>query len=334
MGRGSSPLHRDTDGCTLLIAEWHNMFFYRVYGLTIRSDFELPELIEGGDGLDLWIRRGTLTPPALHNSRIQRQGIEALFGGTPEAAYLHWEGVATFCAEAGHILTVDLASDEVDPEKLRLYILSEALGLILHQKGLLLLHASAIRMGDRAVIFAGVPGAGKSTTAAALAQRGHTVLADDMVAIGFEQGQAVVYPAFSQVKIWPTSVQGLGYEEATLTPLFTGSKKRILRQTAPFPTQALPLADIFFLEEGEVSALTPLGHTEVILRFRRFFSCPSDLVQGAAIARHFQQCVQVSRSVPTWTLHRPKSFPALRHVVTGLEEKLCPCGGDRLASTA
>ncbi len=246
------------------------MYFYQAYGLQIRSEFYLPELSVGGDGGDLWIRRGQLTPQPMTNSRIPRQGIEAWFGGTIEDAYLRWGDIVTFCAQAGQTLIVD-PSDRANPQLLNLYILSEALGLILHQRGLMLIHASAIQIHDRVVIFVGVPGAGKSTTAAAFAQRGHLVLSDDMVAIDFSGTQPMVLPAFPQIKIWLPSVQGLNYDEASLTPLFPGSTKRIIRQSGAFPIAGIPLAQVLFLETGDTFSLSRLDASEAIVWLTRFF---------------------------------------------------------------
>jgi hypothetical protein len=217
------------------------MFSCQAYGVNIHSDFPLPELLQGGDEADIYIQKGKLKLPPLEPTSINRQGIEALFGGTTQEAYLRWSGIATLLAKDGTTLIVEPGSDNIDPQLLNLYILSEALGIILYQKGLFLLHASAIKIGEQVVIFAGTPGAGKSTTAAAFAQCGYTVLADDMVAMSLDSaGKIMVYPAFSQIKIWPSAVKGLGYNPSSLPPLFSGSRKRVIIQKDNFPVSHFP----------------------------------------------------------------------------------------------
>jgi hypothetical protein len=159
------------------------MLFYQAYGLNIQSEFLLPELLKGNYQPDVYIQKGKVKLPQLEPTSINRQGKEAYFGGNPQEAYLRWDGVATLLAKNGDTLIVDRDSEDIDPQVLSLYILSEALGLILYQRGLFLLHASAVLIDGQVVIFAGCPGAGKSTTAAAFAKLGYPVLSDDMVAI-------------------------------------------------------------------------------------------------------------------------------------------------------
>ena len=223
----------------------------------------------------------------------------------------------------------------IERQILGLFILSEALGLILHQRDLLLIHASAIQVGDQAVIFVGVPGAGKSTTAAAFAQAGYTVLSDDMVAVDVTpNGEIVVLPAFPQVKVWPPSLVGLGYDTSTLQPLFPGSPKRVIRDFEDFPTEAVPLTHIFFIEKDDIDSgfqAVPLTGMKAMLDISIYFSCPQDLMQGASQARHFRQCSQIIQNVGVWTLQRPRNFPKLKQFVGNIETFLAECQRQRQA---
>ena len=299
------------------------MFSYQLYGLNIHSDFCLPVIIKEGDKKDFYIQKDRVKSPELEATSIHRQGIQAFFGGSTQEAYLRWAGIATILAQDGSTLTVNPESDEIDSQLLNVYILSEALGLILYQKGLFLLHASAVKMGNQVVILAGPPGAGKSTTAAAFAKCGYTVLADDMVAISLDtSGKPMVYPAFPQIKIWPSAVKGLGYDLSTLPPLFPGSRKRVIRQARNFPTEPFPVVRIFILEEGTELKMTPLEGAAAFFSLARFFPLPSALLQGVALEHHFQQCVQLARDVEIWKVENPKNFGTLKTLVRWVEGEL------------
>ncbi len=299
------------------------MFSYQAYGLNIQSDFSLLELIKSVNQPDIYIQKGKLQLPQLEPTSINRQGIECFFVGNTLEAYLRWDGVATLLAKNGDIIIVDPDSYYIDPQLLSLYILREVLGLILYQRGLFLLHASAVKIGEQVIIFAGCPGAGKSTTAAAFAQLGYTVLADDMVTIDLNSGdQPMVYPAFPQIKIWPSAVEGLGYDISNLPTLYPGSRKRVIRQPESFPTTPFPLAHIFFLEEGTDFKVTPIEGTDAFLTLARFFPLPSQLLEGNALEHHFQQCLQLLSQVASWKIENPKDFKTLNYLITWVKQKL------------
>ena len=299
------------------------MSLYRAYGITISSELPLPELSETSGIAQITVKKSRLSPPPLQSTSIQRQGITAWVGGTPNAVYLRWPGLATFLAISGQELLVDIETPEVDPHKLNVYLLSEALGLVLHQRGLFLLHASAVSLAGRVAIFAGAPGAGKSTMAAAFSQRGYPILGDDMVAMDLTQSDAVmVYPGYPQVKIWPDSIQGLTAQSPNireqLQPLFLGSPKQVMRPQDTFPDQPLPLMGCFILQPGQQFDLQRLKGQAAFLALAKFFPCPGQVLQGNALVRHQQHCLNFLKRIPIIALTRPQDFKVLQNWITTL----------------
>jgi hypothetical protein len=143
------------------------------------------------------------------------------------------------------------------PESLTLadaatYLLGPVLGLLLRLRGVTCLHASAVSFGDCAVAFLGSEGAGKSTTAAALAQQGCAIISDDVVALAEIDGAFYVYPAYPYLCLWPESVETL-YGSADALPRFSRSyEKRCLsleRSTLQFETRSLPVKAIYIFGE-------------------------------------------------------------------------------------
>jgi hypothetical protein len=130
------------------------------------------------------------------------------------------------------------------------YLLGPILGRILRLRGVTCLHASAVAFGEKAVAFVGSEGAGKSTTAAALALRGHAVLSDDVVALAERDGSFFVHPAYPYLCLWPESVQSI-YGAADALPRFSANyEKRCLslgKKELRFAERALPLAAIYIL---------------------------------------------------------------------------------------
>lgn len=302
------------------------MFTHQAYGLSIYSDFDLPELRKGktNEDIDLYIQKDSIHLPVLETTSINRQGNTACFGvgNNHQEAYLQWSGVGAFLAKNGSNLIVDSEYKYIEPEFLNLYILSEALGIILYQRGFFLLHASAIKIGEYAVVIVGAPGTGKSTMAAAFAKYGYPVLADDMVAIHNIQDIPTVCPAFPQIKIWPTTIKGLDFNISNLPPLFSGSQKRVIRQPEKFALEPCPLAGIFALDIGAEIKMTPMEGSEAFMTLTKFFPCPAQLLQNEALEKHFSQCIQLLENVPMFKLERPQDFSIINQVVSTIENQV------------
>ena len=89
------------------------------------------------------------------------------------------------------------------------YLLGSVLAFVLRLRGTVPLHASAVVIDDRAVLFAGPPGAGKSSTAAAFALLGCPVLSDDIVVIAEQGGVMMAHPSHAHLSVWPDSARAL-----------------------------------------------------------------------------------------------------------------------------
>jgi hypothetical protein len=132
------------------------------------------------------------------------------------------------------------------------YLLGPVLGLLLRLRGVTCLHASAVSFGDYAVAFVGSEGAGKSTTAAALAQRGCAIISDDVVALAEIKDAFCVHPAYPYLCLWPESVETLyGFADA-LPPFSRNYEKRCLsleNNRLRFEAKSLPLKAVYILGE-------------------------------------------------------------------------------------
>jgi hypothetical protein len=131
------------------------------------------------------------------------------------------------------------------------YLVGPILGLLLRLRGSVCLHASAVSIKDRAVVFVGSEGAGKSTTAAAFAQQGFPVLSDDIVVLVEREQQFHVVPAYRRINLWPDSVNLLYGSPEALPRITPGWEKRCLKLSedgeARFEERALPIGAIYIL---------------------------------------------------------------------------------------
>ncbi|GHB56391.1 serine kinase [Persicitalea jodogahamensis] len=296
------------------------MSLYRAFDLRIHSEILLPELIplENADQeADVKIVRSTVDFPDLEPTSIHRRGIMAQSAEDVNGAiYLRWEGVAGYKAVNGDTLYIEPYTD--DAELLSLFTVSEALGCILLQRGLLLLHASSVQVGSVAYSFLGEPGAGKSTTATAFVKHGSHLLSDDLTAICFDDNnRPFVLPAYPQLKIWENTVNGLNFDKSELTPVAEGINKFSLRPGVNFPAEPIPLAKIFLLHDRpELPATQKFSPVEAPIELVRHFPLSARLLRGKVHQRHFQQSSWCATHAQIWNKRRPAGFAALEKWVS------------------
>jgi ABC-type dipeptide/oligopeptide/nickel transport system ATPase component len=134
------------------------------------------------------------------------------------------------------------------------------MGFVLLLRGTHALHASAVSVDGHGIAIVGAAGYGKSTTAAAFAKLGYSVMAEDVAALGREHGKFVVHPAYPCIRLWPESVNALFGAPDALPPLTPNWDKRYLELEGDryrFQSAPLPLGAIYLLSERQDDASSP-----------------------------------------------------------------------------
>lgn len=293
------------------------MFSYVAYGLSIHSDLPLPELVPGRRSADVTVRFGST------GFSPQEPPEELRFYRSTDAMYMSRADIGTTMVRDGREIVVDPAPG-VEEQQLRLLILGPALAVLLHQRGLLVLHASAVNVAGKVVAFVGESGQGKSTTAAALYAAGHSVVADDVMAVQVDArgGRPIVFPGFPQLKLWPeAAASSLGDTPETLPQIHPRMDKRARRVVRQFPSSSLPLSRIYILDEGETNEIEPLRPQDALMQLIGHSYC-AGLIRGTDSGPHFLQCASVVNNVAVAYLKRYRSLSSLSNLVRLVEEDL------------
>lgn len=229
---------------------------YRAFGLNLHSALPLPELLPGdASAPDIEIGVGEVPqalPEAVH------EGVR--YQAAPGRLLLRIDGIARYLVEAGSRITVQ-ADRGADEGAVRLFLLGVALGALLHQRGDLVLHGSAVVAGDAAVGFLGRSGIGKSTLAMELGRRGHAILTDDLCVVRpGPDGVLCAVPGYPQSKLWPDSLSRLELSPDALPRLRRALEKRAVLLGSSFGAEARPLTRLYLLRTNpkEEIALHPL----------------------------------------------------------------------------
>lgn len=105
------------------------------------------------------------------------------------------------------------------------YLLSQILGVVLHLRGLLCVHASVVEKDGLAVGLLGTNGRGKSTLTASLVRSGWSLVSDDLLCV--EEQTLLLKPCFPFMKLRHDSIDFLGLSKASQTPIPNTNKMKV-----------------------------------------------------------------------------------------------------------
>lgn len=138
--------------------------------------------------------------PGLPNANDFQSKIECIYEPVADGYRLLHSGVAILKVNTSQKVIENVAHLNKDTLAMFLPYLSAK---VLSLSGACILHASAVRVGDRTLAFVGFSGAGKTTTARSLALAGATLIGEDKILLDMEDGTiSVVQDGEKQVKTW------------------------------------------------------------------------------------------------------------------------------------
>ncbi len=305
-------------------------FHYSLFGLALASNLPIPELVPvpastiarpAQDVQVHWqatpdfIAVSSTLDLAYISSYTDRAGEPALkIWSIPSAGLLRldYSDGARFWVSRDGKSVWSMWSEPLSIDDTATYLLGPVLGLVLRLRGVTCLHASAIAFGAAedllAAAFVGAEGAGKSTTAAALARQGLTVLSDDIVALEEGDSRFLVRPAYPYLCLWPESVASL-YGSADALPAFAaGYDKRCLslgRESLAFAKAPARLGCIYILGErtgvpDPVIEPVPAQQAFVTLVANTY---ATNMLDSEMRKREFETLGRLMQSVPVRLIH-------------------------------
>lgn len=264
-----------------------NPLHYQVYGLTVRSCAAIDGLVS--------------IPPR------ESVDVDVHFGSEERA-----DGRVFEYSDARFV--VSPPAEEIwctwtsTPQDAATYLLGPVLAYALRRRGIFSMHASAIIHRGKATLFAGAPGAGKSTTAAACALRGATVITDDVAAIRWREGQACVAAGYPRLRLWGDVARALwGAEDALplLTPTWNKRYVDLPRLEIPFASESRAIGAIcvFAGRAARASLRRVDGHQAAIALLRH--ASVTEVLDDALREDELADVARLASSVPVYELTAP-----------------------------
>lgn len=295
------------------------MHCYFTYGLTLASTLPFPELLAGEGEVDVHIDVDQTEGAASHEySPILCADV------SPSRTHLIWGGVGDLIIEGSQRITV-LPGINADEDALRLFILGAGLGVLLHQRGLLVLHASGVVINDRVVGFIGAKGWGKSTTTAILHQRGYAFISDELLVVCFDDhGQPRVIPGSPQIRLWSDALVSTGGNIDSAVRVRSGIDKFNINASCMAP-EGLRLHCLYLLDAGEELSIRSMSPSEAFfgvvphLYVHRF---GTSFLKAKGMEYTFLQLNQLLKKINVRRLLRWKDLNQLPDIAQRIEQDI------------
>lgn len=295
-------------------------FDYVISGLRVRSAVEMPSAIlaeaGGGGEPDVFITLGEV-PTHLAAASKQGNGWEY----APGEFLLRLGDLMKVYVTGGTSILLQ-PSAACDPGDLVLYLLGTCFAILLQQRGRVVLHASAVAVGDRAMLFCGASGMGKSTMAAMLSDRGFPLLNDDVCNLSpGEDGSYAVYPDGRMLKLWARSVDHLQWT-ATDSARVRRDAEKFYMAPARVDLKPRSVGGVYMLhaaEQGAAPTLERLNAAESMAQLPANSYRPALVHSMEMLPAYFAASAAIQRHAGVFRLSRPMDFSRAAEVLDLLE---------------
>lgn len=298
------------------------MITYKAFGLKIASEIILDELMtcqceEPG----LVITQGRVPDFQVENTGVMtRRRIE------PDKFWLEIPGVARYYVENGNHILVE-PKDTATQEEVKLYLLGSCMGVVLFQKRILPLHGSCMDVGGQGLLLTGKSGAGKSTIATAICQKGYRLLTDDVAAVRVAGvTEPTVYPGYPGQKLWEDALERTGKrgDKKSLNRISNHLAKYSIKSHEYFCDKEMPIGTIVEIVPGPVEQIeiTEVRSTDKINLILQNTYRPRFPGLMGLEAWHFKNCVTIGNQITAYRITRPQGQHLEERIADLILEKL------------
>jgi hypothetical protein len=296
------------------------MHAYYMSGLRVISEIVLPGARPGSATAlpDVTVRRAAV-PLHLDHATITRRAWET----AGDRFLLRAPGIGRFLLTGGRHIGFQPEAG-VSAADCAGHLIGVAFGLLLHQRGRIALHASAVLIDGKAILFCGRSGLGKSTLAAALCLRGYPLVADDICAISFDADASPRVSTHSrQIKLAADAIAAFGLtgRDGGPAPRLVG-KYQIDPQTETDETE-FPIGRIYILRAyaAQGPEIRRPASAVVLDLLQRNAYRPGVVRRTGQTARYFEAAAMMARKVGVFRLTRLRDLARLPAAVDLIERQ-------------
>lgn len=288
--------------------------------MNIASCVELPGAAPADpapDSPDVVLRFGPV-PEHIPHATVRGPNWEV----APGEILLQVPGLARFLIKGGREVRLDPVPGR-GPEDFAIFIMGSVVGALLHQRGLLVLHAGAAAVDGEAVLFCGPSASGKSVLVAALAAAGYPLVSDDLCLIGDEGGRPTVIPDGRRLKLWGDAIGELSLAKSKRAAVRAGIEKYWVDPPMRALESRLPLRAIYFLRPAWLPGTTAIKPLHVLdaMALLRANAYRRRLIRALGQEQCWlERCASIARLIAAWEFTSRLEYRALPESLSVLQQ--------------
>jgi hypothetical protein len=306
----------------------------RIYGMTVRSEvpLHLHRTVATGTQVDLDIALGAAVAPTAATPRgrvlLDLHGSRQYYTATEvdDGFLLRFSGSCDIVLDSSLARATVHPMSGVDPDLVSVLVSGTLLAFVLAMRGEVVLHASAVHVGDAALAFVGASGMGKSTMATLLCASGARLVTDDMLRLDLRRSPPTCALGATELRL-RKGADHLADRFGSAPGLRTTGDARQALLPEPATAEDLPLAGLVVplpdhspqRRTTEITRLSSREAMEVLSQFPRLLGWQDPTVQRAA----FHQLAEVVERVPVHIAVLPWGPPFPEDIV---DHVLCATG--------
>lgn len=295
---------------------------YRIYGLNIKSDIDIPEFIVDDtieNNIQVNISYGKMP------SNIKKDILNGENKGfSKEYIWFHIENVATYTIINGNEIKVEPCENS-NGDLLKIYLMCSCLGFIMLQRDMVAIHGGTVVVDNNAVLFTGDRGAGKSTITSALRSNGYKFIADDVASTYINKKPFVVH-GFPYQKLCEDAVVKLGYDKNLYESFMgDGQLKYLIPAHKSFVEEDTVLQAIIELTIGDIKEvkIEEVRGTEKLSKIiKNIYRIEYIDKIGGLTPKMFKQCLEIAKYIKFYKIIRPRDGFTVNKQIELIEEVL------------
>lgn len=225
---------------------------FSVFGLIIESEIKLPELFPAEAEAQVQVKICLGQVPLTLDDVVKKSPWYEI---SQNAYLLRVEGIADYYVQNGDSIMI-APNEKASQADIRVFLLTSVIAQLLYQRGVFVLHGSAVQIKDKATLFLGPTIAGKTALILELYRKGYPLLSDELCAVTIENGEIVILPGIPRLTVWKDTLEKAGEDPAEYTTIRQNLSKYDVSVKDNFGNKATTISDVVIMSSNNMQNIT------------------------------------------------------------------------------